>query len=215
MTKLKAYAKVNLILKVFPKQKYESKHKIISLFCLYKPLYDEICVEESKKTNIVYKQNNRSLNLDKTKMFFAVKYLSELLKKEIHLNIKIQKNIPLMSGLGGSATNVAAVMNWIAKKYQLKFTNKHLQFIALNIGSDIPFFLSGCTKAWVSDFGNKVVKTNIKTPKFTVILTNIPIDTAKAYEKMNLHYHSKVSISNAYKALNTIPFCKQAIYNDM
>jgi 4-diphosphocytidyl-2C-methyl-D-erythritol kinase len=111
MTKLKAYAKVNLILKVFPKQKHESKHKIKSLFCLYKPLYDEISIEESTNTNIVYKQNNRSLNLDKTKMFLAIKYLSKLLKKEIHLNIKINKNIPLMSGLGGSATNVASIMN--------------------------------------------------------------------------------------------------------
>jgi 4-diphosphocytidyl-2-C-methyl-D-erythritol kinase len=97
----------------------------------------------------------------------------------------------------------------------LKFTHKHLKFIALNIGSDIPFFLSGYTKAWVSDLGNKVTKTNDKVPGFRVILTNIPMNTTKVYNKMNTHYRSQVLTDKAYRALNTTPFYRQTFYNDM
>jgi 4-diphosphocytidyl-2C-methyl-D-erythritol kinase len=110
MNKLKAYSKVNLILKVFPKSKKESKHKIHSLFCLHRQLYDEIGIKEDKTNHIIFKKNNKVIDIDKTKILLAIDYLSKLLNRTIHLNIVIDKKIPVMAGLGGSATDVATII---------------------------------------------------------------------------------------------------------
>jgi 4-diphosphocytidyl-2-C-methyl-D-erythritol kinase len=120
-----------------------------------------------------------------------------------------------MSGLGGSATDIATVMKWILKKYHFKLQEKHLKYIALNIGSDIPFFLSNYASAWVSEYGNKVLKNNKPIPKFKIILSNIPIDTTKVYQKMMRGYISRVNIKQAYKTLNKNLFSHHVIYNDM
>jgi 4-diphosphocytidyl-2C-methyl-D-erythritol kinase len=110
MERLKAYSKVNLILKVFPKLKNESKHRIHSLFCLYQSLYDDIQIEESTTTRIVFIRYNKKINIDSTKILLAIDYLSKLLKRTIFLNIIINKKIPVMAGLGGSATDVATII---------------------------------------------------------------------------------------------------------
>jgi 4-diphosphocytidyl-2C-methyl-D-erythritol kinase len=111
MTKLKAYSKVNLILKVFPQQKHATKHKIHSLFCLNKSLYDDVYIEENNKTNITFKRNNKKIKISKCQIPIAIEYLTKLLKRKINLNIVIHKRIPIMSGLGGSATDVAAIIS--------------------------------------------------------------------------------------------------------
>jgi 4-diphosphocytidyl-2C-methyl-D-erythritol kinase len=110
MDKLFAYSKVNFILKVYPKFEQETKHKIHSLFCLYKRLFDEIYIEESNKTTITFKNNTNKIKIDKTKMESVIKFLSNKLKRELALKIIIVKNIPIMSGLGGSATDLAAII---------------------------------------------------------------------------------------------------------
>jgi 4-diphosphocytidyl-2-C-methyl-D-erythritol kinase len=65
-----------------------------------------------------------------------------------------------------------------------------LKEIALTIGSDIPFFLSGFNKAEVSGYGEKVKIFKKKLPKFKPIITNIPIrtkDVYKSFDKLKKH----------------------------
>jgi 4-diphosphocytidyl-2-C-methyl-D-erythritol kinase len=131
------------------------------------------------------------------------------------LNIVIHKRIPIMSGLGGSATDVAAIISWIVKKYHFKLTSLHLKYIALNIGSDIPFFLAGYDSAWVSEYGNKIIENKKLIPKFKVIFSNIPINTTQVYRSMKNRYISKVNIKKAYEDLNKKKNCHDVIYNDM
>jgi 4-diphosphocytidyl-2C-methyl-D-erythritol kinase len=40
----------------------------------------------------------------------VIKFLSNKLKRELAFKIIITKNIPIMSGLGGSATDLAAII---------------------------------------------------------------------------------------------------------
>jgi 4-diphosphocytidyl-2C-methyl-D-erythritol kinase len=131
------------------------------------------------------------------------------------LSIKIHKKIPLMSGIGGSATDIAAIIKWISKKYKLIITNTHLKYIAKYIGSDVPFFLSGHSKAWVSNYGEIVKQTKQKIPRFDLILTNIKIATKCVYAKMNKNYQSLVNIKQACKYLNFRPWNSNIVYNDM
>jgi 4-diphosphocytidyl-2-C-methyl-D-erythritol kinase len=123
--------------------------------------------------------------------------------------------IALMSGLGGSATDTASIIKWITNKYHFQLSPLHLKYIALHIGSDIPFFLSGYKTAWVSGYGDEVIEYKKPIPKFNIILTNIKMDTTKVYQSMNKNYVSQVNVRHACKHLNRNSFCKDTIYNDM
>ncbi|MDR0674890.1 MAG: hypothetical protein LBF36_01320 [Mycoplasmataceae bacterium] len=212
---MRAFAKVNLILKVLPKKKQEIKHRIKSLFCLYPKLYDEIYIKENNTTTISFKYQNKPIQIDKSKMLLAIQYCAKLLNRKLNLQIVVQKKIPIMSGLGGSATDIACVMKWIMNKYGLQLSAKHLKFIALNVGSDVPFFLSGYSSAWVSNYGDKVIEYTSILPKFRIILTNIKMNTTKVYQSISKNYVSKVNVQKSYQILNSNHFCKDTIYNDM
>jgi 4-diphosphocytidyl-2C-methyl-D-erythritol kinase len=61
--KIKAYAKVNLNLKVFLKTNKDTKHKIKSLITIYKHIYDEIFIQPSNKTSVTYLVNNKKITI--------------------------------------------------------------------------------------------------------------------------------------------------------
>jgi 4-diphosphocytidyl-2C-methyl-D-erythritol kinase len=79
-------------------------------------LYDEVTITPAAQTIITCEFNNKECEIDKTTTTKAIKFLSNKIKKTIHLAIHIKKHIPLMSGLGGSSTDVATIMKWIIHK---------------------------------------------------------------------------------------------------
>jgi len=59
--------------------------------------------------------------------------------------ISIHKQIPVGAGLAGGSTNAAAVLVGLDMMWQLGLTQAELQQIAAQLGSDIPFCVSGGT----------------------------------------------------------------------
>lgn len=59
--------------------------------------------------------------------------------------VRITKRIPLSSGLGGDASDAAAVLRGLSRLWQLEITPGRLTELAAELGSDVPFFLEGGT----------------------------------------------------------------------
>jgi 4-diphosphocytidyl-2C-methyl-D-erythritol kinase len=55
--------------------------------------------------------------------------------------------------------------------------------IALNLSSDMPFFIKGYHAAIISNYGDKVIKYTKSLPKFSVILTNTHFNTKQVYRQ--------------------------------
>ena len=136
--KIKSHAKINLSLNVLGRLK-SKKHKIESLISfLY--LNDEILIKKinSKKHKVVFlgkfskkiSKNNTITNLlnilDNKKKLRNQKYL-----------IKVKKNIPQKSGLGGGSINAASILKYFLKKQKLKLNSKEILQISSKIGSDV------------------------------------------------------------------------------
>lgn len=59
--------------------------------------------------------------------------------------IELKKQIPAGGGLGGGSSNAAVTLVTLNQMFDLGFQSDDLHAMALDLGSDVPFFLSGGT----------------------------------------------------------------------
>ena len=185
--KIKAYAKINLSLNIIKKLPTKN-HKIESLVSFIK-LYDEIYLRSlvSKKHRIYFfGRFAKGISRDNT----ISKLLKILEEKKILLNqkfeIKIKKNIPQKSGMGGGSMNAAALIDFFCKKKIIKTNKKELRSIANKIGSDVILGINPKNTILLSS--GKLKKFNKKL-NFNVLITkpNFGCSTKKIYSRVR-HY---------------------------
>ena len=82
---------------------------------------------------------------DRNTAFVAAKLFYDAIKKAPETEIEIQKNIPSQAGLGGGSADAAAVLRLLNAAYGLPLSEETLAALALQVGADVPFCLSGGT----------------------------------------------------------------------
>ena len=177
---LKSFAKINLALHVTGK--LTNLHKIESIVKFIE-LHDIISIKKinSDKHKISFNGNfSKNIKKDNT-----VNKLFKILEKKKILNnqkfqVKIKKNIPQESGLGGGSMNAATILNYLIKKNFIKITQKKVLQIAKLIGSDV---ILGINPSSAILSSNGVVKQFLKTPRFNILLVhpNFGCSTKKIY----------------------------------
>ena len=126
--KINSHAKINLSLHVIKKLK-NNYHNIESLVTFLK-LSDDILVRKTNTQShkvLFYGKFAKDINNRNT----ITKLLSILDKKNLLSNqkfeIKIKKNIPQKSGMGGGSMNAASILRYFVKKKLLIFPMQKLQ----------------------------------------------------------------------------------------
>ena len=197
--KIKSHAKINLSLNVLGRLK-SKMHKIESLISfLY--LNDEILIKKinSKKHKVKFlgksskkiSKNNTITNLlnilDNKKKLRNQKYL-----------IKVKKNIPQKSGLGGGSINAASILKYFLKKQKLKLNSKEILQISSKIGSDVILGMYQKNSIIYKNTKFNIIKKNFNLftllvkPSFGCSTKEIYKDV-KNFSKSNL---KKIKISN-------------------
>ncbi|QGS52451.1 hypothetical protein [Spiroplasma tabanidicola] len=194
MKKIKAFAKVNLYLEVFPKDS-NGYHKINSLITYVKDLYDEIIIEKNTNEDIVVCNIKE---LEKTNFIYQVlKILRKNLVIKDFYKITLKKNIPIGAGLGGGTSDAISLAKFF------KCDKVSAEQICKKIGYDSYFFYSKYKTALVSGYGELVskYKKKITIRKKDLIFTNINCDTKKVYEAFDkLDYEHTEKQNNLTKA---------------
>ncbi len=179
MELIKSYAKVNLCLLVGNKK--NNLHKVKSIFCLAKDLYDEIEIEPSDKTVIKYlTKDNKEIKIDNCIIKKTLCFLEQEFNVKEQYKITVKKNIPLGSGLGGGSSNAATIIRYIVNQKQLPI--RDIIFKSVAIGSDVPFFVSSYDIAIVKKYGELVKKINLEIPKFEIKLNDENCSTKDVYD---------------------------------
>ena len=198
-TKIKSYAKVNLSLNIVGKLK-SKKHKIESLVT-----FVNLC-------DLIYL---RPIHLKKHKIYFSGKFakginnkntifkLLQMLDKKKLLNnqkfeIKIKKNIPQQSGMGGGSMNAACLINYFYNKKIIKLNKKRLINLANLIGSDVILGIN--PKNTILSSSGKLTKFKKKLGFYVLIVKpNFGCSTKLIYSKVR-HY-SKAKYNNFEQSL--------------
>ena len=179
---VRAPAKINLSLLIAGKRP-DGFHEIETIMAKVN-YYDEILIQQGRKSGIElickgpYWAPEGKENL--------IYQACEMLLKEYHPNadtrLTLTKNIPAGSGLGSASSDAAVVLLGLNNHLKLSITGENLHRMAVKLGSDVPFFLSG-SLAFCCGKGEKIEKIE-KIFNFLIILIlpDVNVSTKKVYE---------------------------------
>ena len=179
---IKAYAKINLGLHIVGTRP-DGFHNIETIFHRV-GLHDEITLHAHN--TIVLQSSHPDLPLDEKNLCWQA---VELLRAETGISagaaITITKHIPLGAGLGGGSSNAAAVLINLPALWNIQVNNDVLRKIALQLGSDVPFFL-GRMSAFAEGRGEILSYFPLRIPFWIVVVTPpIHVSTAWAYRALS------------------------------
>ena len=191
---IKSYAKINLSLGVTGRlnSKY---HKIESLVSFLK-LHDEVKIKKiNKKKHKIqfFGKFSKGINKENT-VSKLLKILDEknLLNNEKYF-IKIKKNIPQKSGLGGGSMNASALIRFFIYKKILNFSKKNIIKLSKKIGQDVQFGLDNKIKILHSN-GN-LESTAKKIGLFVIIVKpNFGCSTQLIYKGIKKYSQKKLKM---------------------
>ena len=191
---IKSYAKINLSLTV-GKKLNNGFHNIQSLFCLIN-LFDEISIKKHKnslKKDSIYFSGQFAKNI-KISDNSIRKVLNILRKNKLISNyylIKVKKNIPVFSGLGGGTSNGYTILDYFLKK---RNKDKIIDTIAKDVGSDTKLFFH--KKGFVANIKKVIKLENHVKLNFLIAFPKIKCQTASVYFKVKKYSVIKNFIVN-------------------
>ena len=187
---IKSHAKINLALNVIGKK--IKLHKIESLISFI-DLHDLIKLKQINKSNhVIIFKGKFSKNISKIN---TVSTLLKLLDKKNLLNnkkfeVKIIKNIPQESGMGGGSMNAASIINFFIKKKILRINKSELIKLTGQIGSDVILGINPNNTILSQDGNIKKYKKNIRFYTL-VVKPSFGCSTKYIYSKVKIFSKAK------------------------
>ena len=174
-------AKLNLGLNIIRKRP-DGYHDLETIFI---PLLLSDKISFSKSNEYAFRTDSILLNeLNDNLILKAVRLLEELTSRKFVLDIYLEKNIPIGGGLGGGSSNAAIALKTINKLFDLRLDYKVLADLALQLGSDVPYFLNPIV-TYAESRGEILHPFNLEIP-YPILVVNprIKIDTGWAFKKI-------------------------------
>ena len=175
----RAYAKINIGL-LLVRKRHDGYRDIETVFHRI-DLYDELSFEPSLLVTLACSDPSLPTDADNLCMK-AAGLLREKFAVAKGAEMTLTKHIPAGAGLGGGSSDAAAVLKGLTRLWELELSHQELAALALEIGSDVPFFL-GKSSACGQGRGEELDYFTLDIPCWIVVVyPNIHISTAWAYE---------------------------------
>jgi 4-diphosphocytidyl-2C-methyl-D-erythritol kinase len=148
----KAYAKINLTFEVLGKRR-DGYHEIISIMQAIS-LCDVLTFEPHDGIQLAC--DVAELVSPNNLAYKAATLMQGLAHGSRGVAITLSKGIPPASGLGGGSSDAAVALQILNKMWGVNLPQKSLIDVAAQLGSDVPFFVSGSLTALTTGRGEKV-----------------------------------------------------------
>ncbi|MFC1947194.1 4-(cytidine 5'-diphospho)-2-C-methyl-D-erythritol kinase [Chloroflexota bacterium] len=194
---VRAPAKVNLTLEVLSKR-IDGYHEIRSVIQTI-DLCDIITIDDGEDTN--FQSETKEWDAEKSLISKAVYLFRETTGFSKGVSITLEKNIPMMAGLGGDSSDAAAVLRGLNRFCETNFPREELHLMAEQLGSDVPFFLYGGT-ALIKGRGEKVTPLP-SVPEMYLILAVpfieiLPGKTGRLFQSLTSNHYTDGEISRRF-----------------
>ncbi|MEO8544858.1 MAG: 4-(cytidine 5'-diphospho)-2-C-methyl-D-erythritol kinase, partial [Burkholderiaceae bacterium] len=108
-------------------------------------------------------------------------------------HVWVDKRIPSQAGMGGGSSDAASTLLALHRLWNLDLPLSALNAIGLQLGTDVPFFLSG-GNAWVEGIGEKIAPLEIPVGDFVVAKPPDGLDTRLIFSDSSLKRDSDAAI---------------------
>lgn len=182
-------AKINLHLEIGPRRA-DGFHDIDSLFQAVS-LYDEL--EFAPLSSGEIRLEEAGIDVGESNLVWraaAALRRSGLCSPAVPgVSIKLRKTIPQGAGLGGGSSDAAATLLALARLWGVRATARELLPLAAELGSDVPFFLTGGT-ARCRGRGELVepLADHLGAPRplaFVLVFPRLSVGTKAVYEELD------------------------------
>lgn len=197
--KVLAHAKLNLNLAVTGKRE-DGFHEINSVMISIS-IADQVEVRLKRVPDVnVVMSNCSDIKLEENTAYITACRFFEYFKiADLGAEIRIQKNIPLMAGLGGSSADSAGVLYCLATLCGMIPQSSKLYDLASMCGSDTLAMLNGgCV--YVEGRGDEVTKLPINLPMVFVVAVGEKCSTKKVFDTFDF----KTFQTKEFNTLNII-----------
>jgi 4-diphosphocytidyl-2-C-methyl-D-erythritol kinase len=181
---LKAYAKINLTLEVLAKRP-DGYHEVASILQTVS-LADTLTFEPGETLDFSCDVPN--LQSPNNLVLKAAKLLREATGCTRGAAIHLTKRIPIAAGLGSGSTDAAATLVGLNQFWELNLSLDKLTDLAVQLGSDVAFFLYGGT-ALAKGRGEQITPLPPAPELWLVLLKPavkpVPSKTAQLYSRLN------------------------------
>ena len=208
---VKSPAKINFGLNIVAKRD-DGFHNIETIFYPI-GLHDILTFE--KADSFSFSCNNKLIQGDRNNLVIkAIRWIEQYSGVALHLKVTLEKNIPIGAGLGGGSSNAANTLLAINELYDLHLEMVILNKFALQLGSDVPFFLNP-VPSFATSRGEILSPISFKIDK-PILLINPGIHISTKWAYKNIYPQAPgFSLSKLDNSvLQNIPLLLKSVVND-
>ena len=101
------------------------------------------------------------------------------------VHISLEKRIPSQAGMGGGSSDAATCLLALQRLWGVRLPPEKLHTLALSLGADVPFFLSG-GHAWVEGIGENITPVTLPSAHFLVVKPAAGLSTQNIFTAPSL-----------------------------
>ena len=177
--------KINLGLKILRKRA-DGYHDLETVFYPL-PMNDAIEVIRPEQSPVTFSQSGLTIDGEPgqnlcMKAYNLLQRLYDLPPVQLHLH----KAVPMGAGLGGGSANAAFTLQLLNRKFNLDLTIDQLLDLALQLGSDCPFFIINkpCIATGRGEFMETIDLSQLRGYILAIVHPGIHISTAWAFSQV-------------------------------
>ncbi len=176
-------AKINLFLHL-TSRRADGYHLLESVFRSVS-LFDEITLSVRDDGQILrsFGPANVPAGLDLTVR--AASLLQQVSGSRLGADIKLIKRIPMGAGLGGGSSNAASVLQNLNALWLCELSQAALHKLALELGADVPFFLSAGDQ-FVTGIGEQLMPIALPKAHYVIVYPGVHCPTGPMFQNPNL-----------------------------
>jgi 4-diphosphocytidyl-2-C-methyl-D-erythritol kinase len=131
--------------------------------------------------------SNLAVPVDETNLCWrAYQLVCEAAQRRLGVRLHLEKKIPTGAGLGGGSSDAAITLIALNRFFALNLPDHLLYELAVQLGSDVPFFLTG--GLCYGRGRGEIITPLPEVPDFAILLItpSVVVSTAWAYQKYKL-----------------------------
>jgi 4-diphosphocytidyl-2-C-methyl-D-erythritol kinase len=179
-------AKVNLQLSVGPREA-NGYHNLVSVFQAVS-IFDEVTLTKSHAgsgvTISITGEQTHGVPEDHSNLAVKAAHLiGEKFDIEVDVHIEVKKSIPVAGGMAGGSADAAATLVAMDALYKLEATREELLQLGSELGSDVPFMITGGTAVGTGRGDQLTAALSRGTYHWVFALSTVGLSTPAVYSE--------------------------------